>query len=114
MDKDVGRAFGVLVSQWSLLIRPCTYWDRVFAVQLLKDGFIINYMIVNTKTYGYESELYLLTCKTAEKGFNLDGNSEEKELKCDNRDKDIHVCNNFNETQGAKKSKTKFSNSSFK
>lgn len=76
--KDVERAFGVLVSRWALIAKPCSTWDRAFAGEVMKAAIILHNMVVEARRDGYKSELWSLAEDAVEKGLFLDENGEQK------------------------------------
>lgn len=78
MRKDVERAFGVLMSRWALLSKPCLSWDRCFVAKVMQAAIILHNMVVEARRDGYHSELWILAEIAAKRGFYLDVNGEEK------------------------------------
>lgn len=97
--KDVERAFGVLVSRWSLLSKPCATWDRVFAADVMKCGIIIHNMIVEARRDGYNSEFFSLASDAADKGFFIDENGNEKEFQWNTYESLCESSNTLRQTQ---------------
>lgn len=58
MRRDVERAFGVLMSRWELLERPCASWDSAFSGEMTKDPIILYNIIVSARRDGYESVIW--------------------------------------------------------
>lgn len=78
LRKDVERAFGVLISRWALLAKPCLLWDRAFAGKVMKASIILHNMIVEERRDGYDSQICKLASEAVDRGFFLDENGEEK------------------------------------
>lgn len=76
--KDVERAFGVLVSRWGLLAKPCTLWNRVIIRKVVQVAVILHNMIVQLRRGGYESQLCELFENAVNSGMFLDNAYNEK------------------------------------
>lgn len=78
--KDIERAFGVLLSRWHLLAKPCNYRDRKTINNIMKTAIIMHNMIVELRHDGYESQLFEEAKVAIERGIFLNEEGEEKEF----------------------------------
>ena len=56
--KDVERAFGVLVSQYHMLRRPCHMWDKNAAMEVLRACVVLYKMYREARCDNYKVPLY--------------------------------------------------------
>lgn len=80
MRKDVERAFGVLVSRWHILAKPCNLWDLDIMNKTVKCAIILHNMIVEWRRDGYHSELWRDALDAIGKGMFIDENGQEKKF----------------------------------
>lgn len=76
--KDVERAFGVLISRWGFLQKPCTLWDRDTVAKVVKCAVILHNMVVEARRDGYDCEFSSLAESAVKDGHFLDKNGNEK------------------------------------
>lgn len=58
--KDVEREFGVLISRWLILQRPCHFLDREIKATVMKPSIIMHNMIAELRRDSYSSEMWSL------------------------------------------------------
>jgi hypothetical protein len=58
VQKDVERAFGVLIARFHLLKRPCLLRDRETMTTIMRASIIMHNMIVESRRNQYASGLY--------------------------------------------------------
>lgn len=80
MRKDVERAFGVLVSRWHILNKPCMFWDEDIMKKTMKAAIILHNMVVESRRDGYESELWKEAIDVVESGYFLDEAGGQKQF----------------------------------
>lgn len=86
MRKDVERAFGVLLSRWHILQRPCMFYDRARCVKVMKTAIIMHNMIVEARRDGYESQLFAIAEEAVSRNGNfIDEDGNEKTFQWDGR-----------------------------
>lgn len=76
--KDVERAFGVLVSRWHLLMKPCMFHNKELGVLVMKTGIIMHSMIVEARRGGYDSNLFNIAESAVSSGNYIDVEGNEK------------------------------------
>lgn len=77
MRKDMERAFGVLLSGWSLLVKPCLFWDRDIMEKFVQTAVILDNMKVEGRRDGYDCNLCSLSNDAVPSGTFLDANEKE-------------------------------------
>ena len=78
LRKDVKRAFGVLLSRWHLLAKPCALWDRKLMFLTMKAAIILHNMILEWRRDGYVSEMWSKAEISVEQGLVIDSEGNEK------------------------------------
>lgn len=74
MQKDVERAFDVLISRWHILKQPCNLWHKRIMVDTMNAFIILQNMIVEARREGYKSEIFEIAREAAETGMFIDEN----------------------------------------
>lgn len=78
--KDIEREFGVMISRWHILPKPCMYMDRSMCKKVMMAAIIMHNIIVEMRRDGYQSEMFEEGKKYAANGMFIDVDGNEKTL----------------------------------
>lgn len=75
---DVERAFGILVSSWHLLLKLFLFQGTLFCALVVETAIIMNYMVVEARQDGYESQFFTVAEEAVKKVNNVHEDENEK------------------------------------